>query len=224
MTTAIAYCRISTDEQADGLAAQRDACWAWCDRAGAELLAIHADEGVSGSTGLDKRPGLLEAIASLQKGAVLVVARRDRLGRDPIHVAMIESAVARKGARVVSAAGEGTDNDDPASILMRRMIDAFSEYERLIIKARTRAAMQGKKRRGEFTGGEPPFGWRLAADGTSIEPCPLEQPVLQTIEQMRADGLGTRAIAERLNAEGMPARGTRWHRTTIRRALERGTN
>jgi DNA invertase Pin-like site-specific DNA recombinase len=60
---------------------------------------------------------------------VLLVAKRDRIGRlDPLPMAMIESAVRRKRARIVSAAGEGTENDDPSSILMRRMIDAFAEY------------------------------------------------------------------------------------------------
>ena len=61
---------------------------------------------------------------------------------------MIESAIARKGARIASAAGEGTDNDDPSSILMRRMIDAFAEYERLIIKAKTKQLYELKKKRG----------------------------------------------------------------------------
>lgn len=59
---------------------------------------------------------------------MLIVAKRDRLGRDPMVVAMIESAVKRKGARIVSAAGEGTDSDSPTDILMRRMVDAFAEY------------------------------------------------------------------------------------------------
>ena len=41
--------------------------------------------------------------------------------------------VTKGGARVVSAAGEGTENDGPAGLLTRRLIDGFSEYERLNI-------------------------------------------------------------------------------------------
>lgn len=63
------------------------------------LAAVFRDEGVSGSTGLDKRLGLLAAIAALKKGDLLLVAKRDRLGRDPLVVAMIEGAVQRKGAQ-----------------------------------------------------------------------------------------------------------------------------
>ena len=36
-----------------------------------------------------------------------------------IAVAMIERLIAKRGARIVSAAGEGTDSDDPSGMLMR---------------------------------------------------------------------------------------------------------
>ena len=101
---AISYLRVSTDEQTEsgaGLAAQADACQAYAQRAGLEVVASYSDESISGAAGLDKRPGLLEAIAGLGRGDVLVVAKRDRLGRDPIVVAMVEAAVRRKGAKVV---------------------------------------------------------------------------------------------------------------------------
>ena len=104
----VAYLRVSTLSQAEsgaGLAAQEDAC----RRAAPSLASVYRDEGVSGSTGLDKRPALLAAIGELGKGDALLVAKRDRLGRDPLAVAMIESAVKRKGAKIISAAGEGTD-------------------------------------------------------------------------------------------------------------------
>ena len=138
----IGYFRVSTDQQAEsglGMDAQRIACEEYARKSGCHLTEVFKDEGLSGSLSLDKRPGMLAAISSLKKGDILVVAKRDRLGRDPLVLAMIEAAISRKEARIVSAAGEGTDSDDPSSILMRRMIDAFGEYERLVIKARTKA-------------------------------------------------------------------------------------
>jgi len=97
----IAYLRVSTDEQTEsgaGLAAQTDACRQHAQRCVAELIGPFADEGVGGASALDKRPQLLGALAELSRGHVLLVAKRDRLGRDPIAVAMIEAAVRRKGA------------------------------------------------------------------------------------------------------------------------------
>lgn len=147
---AIGYLRVSTEEQGQsglGLEAQQAAIDRFCEANGWEVADVGQDV-VSGASGLDKRPALLEAIGQLAQGDVLVVAKRDRLGRDPIVVAMIEAAVQRKKAKVVSAAGEGTEGEDPTHVLMRRIVDAFAEYERLVIGARTKAALQAKQARG----------------------------------------------------------------------------
>lgn len=210
----IAYLRVSTDQQADsgaGLDAQFDACL----KSAGVLASVYRDEGVSGSTGLEKRPALLEAIGALKKGDVLMVAKRDRLGRDPLVVAMIESAVQRKGARIQSAAGEGTDSDSPADVLMRRMIDAFAEYERLIVGARTKAALQSKKARGERVG-HIPFGFRLAEDGVHLIEDPAEQETIRKVEELRASGMSLRQIAAHLNENGITKReGTPWNHVNL---------
>ncbi len=214
----LAYLRVSTDQQAEsgaGLAAQLDAC----TRVAGELGGVYRDEGVSGSAGLDKRPGLLAAIGALNKTDVLMVAKRDRLGRDPLVVAMIESAVKRKGARIVSAAGEGTDGDNPSDVLMRRMIDAFAEYERLIIGARTKAALASKKARGERTGSVP-YGFRLAADGKNLETDEREQEIVRLVRMLRDNGETYRAIAAELTARGLSPRGNAWNPKTIRNIAE----
>ena len=203
-----AYLRVSTTDQAEsgaGLAAQMDACSRLAGAQGVELVAIHQDAGISGAKGLEARPGLLDAIAGLTKGDVLVVAKRDRLGRDPIVVAMIESAVGRKGARIVSAAGEGTEGDDPASVLMRRMIDAFAEYERLLIGARTKSAMGAMKRRGERVG-QIPYGFALADDGVQLLPVAAEQDVIVEARRLHSAGQSLRAIARELARRGFVSR------------------
>lgn len=203
------YLRVSTDEQVDsraGLNAQLDSCRAYMKRSGLnEDHTIFSDEGISGAAGIDKRPGLLDAINSLSRGDVLLVAKRDRLGRDPIIVAMIESAIARKKARVISAAGEGTDGDGPSDILMRRMIDAFSEYERLIIKARTSSALQAKKTRKERVGSIP-YGYRLAGDGIHIEENPAEQKVVSEIKRLKEAGLNLLGTCRELERQGFTTR------------------
>ncbi len=212
----LAYLRVSTEQQTQsgaGLDAQLDAC----TRASGPLSAVYRDEGVSGKTGLDKRPALLELIAELEKGDTLIVAKRDRLGRDPLAVAMIEAAVSRKGARIVSAAGEGTDSDSPTDILMRRMVDAFAEYERLVIGARTKAALQAKKVRGERTGSIP-YGYRCD-DGTNLIPDADEQDIIQQVQLLQTEGLSLRAIATRLETAGRRSRGTGWHPQTIKNIL-----
>ena len=221
-TTAIAYLRVSTDEQAAsgaGLDAQRDSCREWCRSHGVELADSFVDEGISGATGLDKRPGLLDALSVLPQGGVLLVSKRDRLGRDPIVVAMIEAAVSRKGATVVSSAGEGTEGDAPTDVLMRRIVDAFSEYERLVIKARTRAALTAKKARSERVGAIP-YGYQLASDGVHIEEHSAEQAVLAEARKLREAGLSLRAVASELAKRGFKSRkGGTFAATQIKRMM-----
>lgn len=215
----LAYLRVSTTAQAEsgaGLDAQLDAC----TRASGALGGVYRDEGVSGSTGLEKRPGLLAAIADLKRGDVLMVAKRDRLGRDPLVVAMIESAVSRKGARIVSAAGEGTDSDSPSDVLMRRMVDAFAEYERLIIGARTKAALGAKKARGERVGGIP-YGYCLTPDGKRLTANETEQEAIRLVRILKDGGESLSAIARALTDKGYKSRGGgAWHPQTVKNILE----
>jgi hypothetical protein len=72
--------------------------------------------------------------------------------------------------------------------------------------------MQHKKARREYTGGEAPYGWRVAADGVSLRPNPTEQDVIRAATELRACGLSLRQIGRRLTTSGMLQRnGRAWH-------------
>ncbi len=219
----VGYVRVSTDEQALGPEAQRDALSRWCAANGAELVATFEDLGVSGGLELDRRPGLVAALDGLREhsATVLLVAKRDRLARDVMVAAMVSRLAEKTGAQVLSADGTG-NGDGPEAQLMRHIVNAFAEYERALIRARTRAALAVKHGRGERTG-EVPFGYGLAEDGVHLEQLPAEQNIIGVVRQLRSEGLSIRAIAARLNADGIVARGARWHPTSIARLLERET-
>src|SRR4051812_44658006 len=104
---AIGYRRVSTAEQVGsglGLDAQQTAIAAAATRVGLPLEETFTDSGLSGGLPLEQRPALLVALDRLGKGDVLIVAKRDRLGRDVLNVCLIQKLVERKGARIVSAA------------------------------------------------------------------------------------------------------------------------
>jgi DNA invertase Pin-like site-specific DNA recombinase len=215
----IVYQRCSSDEQAEsrhGLNAQADQCAEFVSRNNGQILGAFSDEAISGAIGLEKRPGLTNAVAFLKKGDILLVSKRDRLGRDPIVVALIEAAVARKGARVLSASGEGTIDDEPSSILCRRLADIFSEHERLIIKSRTKLALQAKKVRNERVG-HIPFGFHLASDGKHLESDQGEQKILFIILDLRCNGVTLKSIAGYLNAQNLINRGKPWNAVSVLR-------
>lgn len=220
---AVAYLRVSTEQQAEsglGLDAQLASVTAAAGRLGLALDRVFTDAGVSGSLAIEDRPTLLEAVSTLKRGDVLLVAKRDRLGRDVIAVALIERLVGKRGARIVSAAGEGTDASDPTSLLLRRMIDSFAEYERLLIGARTKAALRAKRQRGERVG-QVPFGFVLGADQKTLEAHAGEQATLTLIRSLRASGASLRAVATQLNAAGYTTRsGGAWQFEYVRNLVK----
>jgi DNA invertase Pin-like site-specific DNA recombinase len=196
----IIYLRVSTDQQKEsglGLEAQRQMCYRFINDPLANVIE-YSDEGFSGALKMEKRPGLLAAINALEKDDILLIAKRDRIGRDIIGNAMIERAVERKKARLISASGDVKDDNDPSSILMKRMIDAFAEYERLIIGVRTKAALQVKKGRNQRVG-YVPYGFKLREDKIHLDRDEKEQEVLKQIMELREECASYRKIAKELN-------------------------
>src|SRR5262249_6905361 len=176
--------------------------------------------GVTGSRALDDRSVLMDAIPALKRGDVLVLAKRDRLCRDVVEMAMVERLITKRGARILSAAGEGTESDDPSGVLMRRLIDSFAEYERLIISARTKHALSAKRRRGERTSRFAQYGYQLAGHNQRLEINAEEQGVLETIHRLRGCGRSLRAIAAELNETGLRTRsGAPWRFEYVRNVL-----
>lgn len=217
----IIYLRVSTDQQVSsglGLEAQRQICLKLVPNSSQVLE--YCDEGYSGALEMEKRPALLAALNVLEKGDVLLIAKRDRIGRDPIVNAMIERAVERKKARLVSASGDVKDDNDPSSILMRRMVDAFAEYERLIIGARTKAALAVLKKDGKRTG-YIPYGYRLCMDNIHLEADEDEQEILAKINEGRQFGLSYRKIAQDFNQMNILNRnGNPWNHVSITRVMK----
>jgi DNA invertase Pin-like site-specific DNA recombinase len=219
---AVAYIRVSKDEQKLGPEAQRAAVEGWAAREGVSVASWHVDQGVCSVTSIEGRPALVAALAALrgQGAGVLVVAKRDRIARDPGLTASIEHAAAEAGAVVRSSAGEG-NGSTPADEFMRGVIDSAARYERALIRARTKAALAAKSAKGERVGAVP-YGFALAADGVHLEADPAEQGVLTVVRELRAAGLSQRAIAGELAARGLISRTDKaFGQTQVARMLSR---
>src|SRR5688500_10993235 len=110
----IGYIRVSTAEQVNGfgLEVQEKAIAEWCKREGVRLLAVHRDEGQSGSNGLDTRPGRAEALARCEAGEAqaLVVYRLDRLARDLVLQETTIQRLQAHGVRVLSVTEPDVDS------------------------------------------------------------------------------------------------------------------
>lgn len=212
------YIRVSSEMQAQsglGLEAQISAIGVYAAQKCLQLERIFTDGGVSGATEADARQGLTEALNCLKKDDTLLIAKRDRLGRDMGIVLGIEKTIEKKGARLISCAGEGSESTDKkSSLIQKTLADLMSQCERIDISDRTKRALAEKKSKGQRVG-HVPFGMCVASDGIHLEICPQEQEILSEIRQLLVQGLSVRAIARSLNERLIFNRGKPWNHATI---------
>jgi DNA invertase Pin-like site-specific DNA recombinase len=210
--------RVSTTDQARegvSLDAQRARITAWCAANGYELVALHADEGLSGKSTMN-RPALRAALTDACTGrAALVVYSLSRLARSTKDALSISERLAKADADLVSLS-ESIDTTSAAGKMVFRMLAVLAEFERDVIAERTRVAMQHKKARGERISHQAAYGYRL--DGGRVITDADEQRAVTLVAELRAAGRSLRAIAAALEASGLrPRTGRRWHPQTVAR-------
>ena len=137
----IGYARVSTDEQ--NLDLQLDELKA----AGCENIFI--DKGVSGS--VIERDGLSLAIDALGEGDTLVVWKLDRLGRSLGFLCGLIDGLGKNGAGFHSLT-DGIDTSTSGGTLIFHVMGAMAQFERDLIRERTKAGMKAAKRRGKHVG------------------------------------------------------------------------
>ena len=136
----IGYARISTDDQ--HLDLQRDAL----AKAGCERLFEDTASGAKA-----ERPGLTSLLSNLRADDTVVIWRLDRLGRslkDMIHL-VEQLDTAGVGLRSVQ---ENIDTTSIGGRLVFHLFSALAEFERNLIRERTRAGLTAARARGRKGG------------------------------------------------------------------------
>ncbi|MCZ7458510.1 recombinase family protein [Streptomyces sp. WMMC940] len=144
-THLIGYARISTDDQEAQL--QRDALTAaGCSR-------IFEDKASGKNT---DRPELAAVLDYLRGGDTLVVWKLGRLGRSLIDLVSIVDGLRGRGIgfKVLTGALSAVDTTSADGRLFFQIIAAMAEFERSLIKDRTKAGLEAAKAQGR-TGGRP---------------------------------------------------------------------
>jgi DNA invertase Pin-like site-specific DNA recombinase len=139
----IGYARISTSEQdaAAQVAALRSA--------GCELIFKEKASG-----GRWQRPELHRLLGQLRKGDVVVVWKLDRLSRSLKDVLTIMEDIqkAKAGFRSLT---EAIDTTTPAGRMMMQMVGSFAEFERAMLRERTKAGLDAARKEGRIGGRQP---------------------------------------------------------------------
>ncbi|MEV4488263.1 recombinase family protein [Micrococcus luteus] len=141
-STLVGYARVSTASQAESLAEQRDRLH--------QLGAVRVFEDVASGARAD-RPGLAAARDFLRAGDTLTVTRLDRLGRSMLDTLTTLHELAETGVRV-RALDLDLDTDTPAGRMVVHVMSALSEWEREMIRARTREGLAHARAQGRRGG------------------------------------------------------------------------
>ena len=143
LVTLIGYARVSTLDQDPAL--QLDAL-------AAAGCAKVLEDRASGARA--DRPGLRQALDYVREGDVLVVWKLDRLGRSLAHLIETVAALEERSVGFRSIT-EAIDTTTPSGRLVFHLFAALGQFERDLIRERTRAGLTAAAARGR-TGGRKP--------------------------------------------------------------------
>jgi DNA invertase Pin-like site-specific DNA recombinase len=216
---AVAYLRVSTSKQARsglGIEAQRSIIHQFAQREAISILSWYEEiETGKGGDALDRRPVLKAAIEFARRnGAVILVAKLDRLSRD-VH--FISGLMSQKVPFVVAELGYDTDP------FLLHIFAALAEKERALISQRTKAALAQKKAAGGVLGNRTNLAeaQRLGTVTNSNAARDFAGSLAPLIADLQRTGFhSARSIAVELERLGVStARGGRWTGVQVARIL-----
>jgi DNA invertase Pin-like site-specific DNA recombinase len=173
------YARVSTQDQHAEI--QLEQLRAYAGARGLQVIAEYIDNGVSGAQ--RSRPALDALMASARRRHVdlVVCTKLDRLGRSLHHLLEVLGELEALGVEFASL-DDGIDTSTPTGRLFLQIRGAFAEYERGLLRERTRAGLQAARRRGRRLG----------------RPRALDPRDRQRLERLRRSGASIRSIAQTL--------------------------
>jgi site-specific DNA recombinase len=180
------------------------------------LHQVYADDGVTGTIPLDRRPAGRELLqeARLKKFDQVLVYKLDRLGRETKLIWEAVAELENCGVRVRSMTEE-FDSQTPTGRLMITMLSGFAALERDVIRERSMEGTNRVAQSGAWLGGIVPYGYRKEGEKRgarlvlSEEPIPCldlsEAEIIRTIYRMAAiEKKSCFTIADHLNRLAVP--------------------
>jgi DNA invertase Pin-like site-specific DNA recombinase len=214
---AIAYFRTSSvtnlGADKDSQPRQRAAITEFAARAGYDIVAEYADEGVKGADLISDRPGFTAALAHIAGNGVrtIIVESASRFARDLVTQEVGYRQLRGMGITLIAADSPDSFLDDtPTAVLIRQVLGAVSQFEKAAIVAKLKGARDRKKREtGKCEG-------RKSVAETSPETVALAKKLMRYHPKGQKRSL--RDIAAELEAAGhLTGAGTRYGSAAVRR-------
>ena len=205
-TKVAAYCRVSKDDddQRSSIHAQ---CKHFLSLIGQhdewEFAGIYSDS-LSG-TKKDGRPGLARLLEDCEAKQIdlVLVKSISRLARNTTDLLQMTRKLTSGGTHIIFDR-EGIDTRTTDSELLLSILASLAEAEVREISQNSRWGLQKRFRDGSYRMANAPYGYDLA-DGTYVVNT-AEADVVRQVFSWAASGMSNRAIAERLNDQGIPTK------------------
>jgi site-specific DNA recombinase len=214
------YSRVSTDHQSSNgtsLASQENYLRSYAAAKSWRIVKVFREKGFSAKT--TQRPALQSLLGAVKAGEVDVVAiyKLDRLTRSVRDLCDLVVFLKRYRVELVSLT-ESLDTSTASGMLLVNILGSIAQWEREIISARTRAALQRKRDNGQVYG-PVPLGYRRK--GNRLLPDAKRLAVVEDIFAMRKSGKTLQAIANSLMSQRIaaPRGGKVWGPETVRIVL-----
>ena len=152
MTKAVAYFRTSSmtnvGDDKDSVKRQREAVTSFARRAGYEIVAEYADDGVKGADPVDARPGFASMLERIAGNGVqtILVETANRFARD--LVTQETGWRFLRGLWIDLLAVDSPDSfldETPTAVLIRQVLGAVAQFEKAALVAKLKAARERKK-------------------------------------------------------------------------------
>jgi site-specific DNA recombinase len=214
------YARYSSELSRDAsIEDQVRLCRQDADRLGCTVTEVFEDRAISGASAI--RPGYQALLAAVAEGRIDVVLAEalDRLSRDQEDIAALHKRLRFLGVKLVTVS-EGEIGD--LHIGLKGAMNALYLKD---LADKTRRGLEGRVRAGRSGGGRC-YGYDVVPGeergGRTINED--EAAIVRRIYTEFAAGRSPKAIARRLNDDGIPGpRGILWRDTAIRGHRQRGT-
>ena len=204
-----AYCRKSIEERADetfgSIENQHEAVLNFIASHKHEgwipLTEKYDDNGFTGSNA--NRPSLQRLLNDIKEGRInmVIVYKLDRLSRSLVDFVQLLKFFDEHGVAFASVT-QPIDTSTSTGKLMLHILSSFAEFERELISERTRDKMCAARKRGKWTGGVAPLGYRVDKENKKLIIDPESAKVVKEIFDLYLKGNSTLKIVQIFNEKG----------------------
>jgi len=161
----VGYCRVSTDNQKEEgtIEIQEKSLKGYVEKNGYELVKVFKDNGISGGSDLENRPGLVELFSYIETNKEIegvLIFKLDRLARDLYIQEHLIKKLEVFNKKLISIKEPHLESKDPMRKAFRQFMGIVSELEKAFITMRLSGGRINKAQKGGYAGGATALGYK----------------------------------------------------------------